>query len=348
MKFPKSGFGPIVDGNTSERVKILFYLCYMLQGKELILATKVFAQENRGRSWYVTISTAILLIASIAGAVSSLPLILRIACCLLATLLLVRMFVIYHDFLHYTILKGSKLAKPLFAIFGMYSLNPPSIWKRSHDHHHKHNSKLHTSSIGSFPIMTKEKFLQISKGEQNLYLFSRHPFTIAIGYFTVFVWGMTLRSLIKNPSKHWDSGLALVLHYGIGLGILLGFGWLSFFLGFFIPTFLSSAFGAYLFYAQHNFPTATFFDKEGWSYIGAALESSSHMKMSMPMRWFTGNIGYHHIHHTNARIPFYRLPEVYAEFPEFQEAKTTSLHPRDIRACFQMKVWDPEQGKCLP
>ncbi|MCB0782756.1 MAG: fatty acid desaturase, partial [Flavobacteriales bacterium] len=104
---------------------------------------------------------------------------------------------------------------------------------------------------------------------------------------------------------------------------------------------------AYLFYAQHNFPTATFADKDGWSYVNAALGSSSYMKMSQVMHWFTGNIGYHHIHHLNARIPFYRLPEAFEAIPELQEAKTTSLMPGEIVRCLRLKVWDPQLGRMI-
>lgn len=315
--------------------------------KQLILATKPYAKENRARSWVYTLSTMALLLTAIAGALLPLPLAARILCSLLTGLLLVRMFVIYHDFLHKSILKGSSLAKALFTLYGYYTLNPPSIWKRSHDHHHKHNSKLYTSSIGSFPIVTKEKFQGLSKGERLNYLFIRHPLTIAAGYVFAFAWGMCLLSLFRSPSKHGDSVIALLFHYGIGLLILLTLGWASFLLAFLLPAIISSAIGSYLFYAQHNFPTSTFEDKENWSYAKAALQSSSYMKMGPIMRWFTGNIGYHHVHHINALIPFYRLPEVHGAFSEFREAKTTSLHPREIWACLQMKVWDPEAGRML-
>jgi omega-6 fatty acid desaturase (delta-12 desaturase) len=77
------------------------------------------------------------------------------------------------------------------------------------------------------------------------------------------------------------------------------------------------------------------------------MKSSSFMTMSPLMHWFTGNIGYHHIHHLNASIPFYRLPEAYREIPELQQAKTTSLKIKDIIACFRLKVWDPEQQKMV-
>jgi omega-6 fatty acid desaturase (delta-12 desaturase) len=110
----------------------------------------------------------------------------------------------------------------------------------------------------------------------------------------------------------------------------------------FIPHFVASGIGSYLFYAQHNFPTVKFQDKAGWTYEKAALESSSYLKTSRIMAWFTGNIGYHHIHHLNARIPFYRLPEVLKAMPELQNPKTTTLSPREILRCLRLKVWDVE------
>ena len=74
---------------------------------------------------------------------------------------------------------------------------------------------------------------------------------------------------------------------------------------------------------------------------------SSYMKMSKLMHWFTGNIGYHHIHHINAKIPFYRLPEVYKEMPEFQNPGVTSFWPKDVLACFRIKVWDPQVDRMI-
>jgi omega-6 fatty acid desaturase (delta-12 desaturase) len=71
------------------------------------------------------------------------------------------------------------------------------------------------------------------------------------------------------------------------------------------------------------------------------------MKLSPLMNWFTGNIGYHHIHHTNSKIPFYNLPTVFKEMPEFQNAKVTSLWPRDIIKCLRLKVWDPDACRMI-
>ena len=90
-----------------------------------------------------------------------------------------------------------------------------------------------------------------------------------------------------------------------------------------------------------------FRENEEWAYEKAALESSSFMKMNPVMNWLTANIGYHHIHHLNSRIPFYRLPEVMKDIPELQHPKITSLSLKDIMACLKLKVWDKEQGKMV-
>lgn len=313
-----------------------------LEGKKLILATKPFAKEERNRSWLHTLSTLALLISSFLAVYWVEFILLKIVFSILTSLLIVRMFIIYHDYLHKAILQKSAVANVIFTLFGLYILAPRSIWKRSHDYHHKHNSKLFTSSIGSFPIITKKKYLTLKKSERRSYLFIRHPLTILLGHIFTFTFGLTLFPLMRSPDKHWDAAIALFIHYSLAVLIYINCGPLNFFLGFLLPAFLSGAMGSYLFYAQHNFPGTHFEEKDGWTYISAALNSSSYMKMNKVMHWFTGNIGYHHIHHLNARIPFYRLPETFEKIPELQKAKTTSLSPVDIIKCLRLKVWDTE------
>src|SRR5262249_28750264 len=87
-------------------------------------------------------------------------------------------------------------------------------------------------------------------------------------------------------------------------------------------------------------------DRADWDYVAAALYSSSYVRMHPVLHWFTGNIGYHHVHHLNARIPFYRLPEAMAAIVELQSPGTTSLHPFDVYRCLRLKLWDRE-GKAM-
>jgi omega-6 fatty acid desaturase (delta-12 desaturase) len=319
----------------------------MLTGKQLILATRPFAKEDRKKSWFFTITTLLILIALLLGTVCNFHWSLKLLCSIGSGFLIVRMFVIYHDHQHKAILDKSPLATFIFTIFGFYVLAPTGIWSRSHDYHHKHNSKLFSASIGSYPIYTKQKFEKLSKGEKRYYLFIRHPLTILFGYIFAFMYGMCIKSIINRFSKHIDSLVALVFHFSYQALVFYFLGWQTWILMCAIPHFISGAMGAYLFYAQHNFPGSTFVGNEEWTYEGAALESSSYMKLNVFFQWVSANIGFHHIHHLNARIPFYRLPEVMKAIPELQAAKTTSLKPKDVIACFKLKVYDFEKQELV-
>jgi omega-6 fatty acid desaturase (delta-12 desaturase) len=319
----------------------------MLQGKQLILATREFASENRRLSWWYTLSTFIILCLSLMLCIAQVPMIIRVAASIFSGLVMIRMFVIYHDYVHETILQHSKIAKLLFTVIGIYILAPITIWKSSHSYHHRHNSKLYGSNIGSFPIYSKEKYEKASLKIKMKYLFIRHPLTILFGYVFTFLWGMCLNPVLNDPIKFYDSILSLILHICIqGLLLLFG-GWQALVLFSIIPHFVGGALGAFLFYVQHNFPGTTFEGNSEWTYEGAALDSSSYLDLNPFLKWVTANIGYHHIHHLNSRIPFYRLPEVMKHFPELQHPKTTSLRLHDVMACLRLKVWDHESRQMI-
>ena len=293
------------------------------------------------------LSTAFLLLAALAGTLWNFHPAAKVACSILTGLLILRLFVIYHDQQHHAILNRSRAAEWFMRVFGIFALTASSIWRSSHDHHHKHNSKLRGSHIGSFPIMTTEQFLRMPKGKRFEYLFVRHPVTILLGYVFMFIYGMCINPFLNNPRRHFDCLVSLVLHVAIGVALVYFFDWRALLLAQTIPHLIACAIGTYLFYAQHNFPTVAFKDKAGWTYEKAALESSSYLRTNPVMRWFTANIGYHHVHHLNARIPFYRLPEVMEAIPELREARVTSLHPVDIFRCLRLKVWDVETQRMI-
>lgn len=119
-------------------------------------------------------------------------------------------------------------------------------------------------------------------------------------------------------------------------------GWSFAAFAFLIPTWIAMLSGAYLFYIQHNFPEAKIADQQDWAYVDAALSASSYLETGMVMRWFTGNIGYHHVHHLNAKIPFYRLPEAMKGLVGLQNPGRTSLSIRDISGCLRLKLWDSD------
>ncbi len=316
----------------------------MRTAKELLIASKPFASEYRWLSWWHLASTLAALTVAVAIAVADLPWAVRGLASVVVGLIGVRVFIIYHDFQHGAILRGSWLATALMYLYGISMLNPPSAWNRSHDHHHKHNSKTFGASIGSFPIMTVETFTKATSTERLAYRIARHPLTMVFGYFTVFLWGMCLRPFLNGPKRHYDGAISIVVHFALmaylatlGLDILL--------FALLIPAAIASSLGAYLFYAQHNYPAARLKPRSEWSHVEAALHSSSYITMGPVMHWFSGNIGYHHVHHLNHRIPFYRLPEAMESLEELQSPGTTTLRPADILACLRLKLWSPDEDQ---
>jgi len=309
--------------------------------------TKAFAKDNPIISWWHILSTAFLLALGVAGTLPFVPMWLRAPCSILTAFLMVRMFVIFHDQQHRAILPKSKPANVLMRFFGMCSLCPSTVWRSTHDDHHAHNCQLRIENIGSFPIMTRERFQNSSTADKVKYLLMRHPLTLLFGYATVFFYSMSLLPAIHSPRKHWDAWPAVLIHLGLAAVLVLSCGWMAFVLTMGIPFLIAGAMGAYLFYAQHNFPGVILRDKAGWTYEGAALDSSSYLRMGPILSWFTGNIGYHHIHHLNHCIPFYRLPEVYRAIPELRAAKTTTLLPRDVVNCLRLKVWCVESQQMV-
>lgn len=317
-------------------------------GKALILATKEFACEDRATSWWVVLSTLVYFAIAITGTLLPWAWPAKLICSVITALLMVRVFVIFHDHQHRAILDRSFAADFLMRFVGILALTPSSIWKSSHNYHHSHNSKLRSARIGSFPIMTQEHYAEASFVSRFVYRFMRHPLTMLCGYLTVFMGGMSLLPFIEAPRKHLDGLLALLLHFAFATTLVLFAGWTALLFTLVIPFSIAMAIGTYLFYIQHNFPDVLFRDAQGWTYEGAALDSSSFCQMPRLMHWFTANIGYHHIHHLNAKIPFYRLPEVMRALPELQHPKRISLSPRDMWTCLRLTVWDVSAQRLVP
>ena len=313
--------------------------------KELLMATRPFTEENRGKSWAVTLSSLGILAGLTAGAVLSPWWPLRLAFSLVEGLTIVRVFCLFHDFQHGALLRQSKVAEAIYFVFGVSILSPPSVWRETHNYHHAHTAKIVGSHIGSYPVVTAAMWKDLTPLQKFGYRFVRSPLNMFFAVFTVFSIGMGIKPFLRAPAKHWAGLLSLFVCYGAGAaafyfgrGDLWVFGWL-------IPMWLATMSGSYLFYAQHNFPDAHIASRQDWSFAKAATESSSYLVMGPVMNWFTANIGFHHVHHLNAAIPFYRLPEAMAGIPELQQPGRTTFSPKDIAACFALKVWDPEKNQ---
>ncbi|MFM8331680.1 MAG: fatty acid desaturase family protein [Candidatus Methylumidiphilus sp.] len=316
-------------------------------GRELLKATMPFAVDSPAESWWHVASTFGLMVAAlvVAGMAGWWP--LQLALSILGGLLVVRAFIIYHDFMHGAILRHSWLARLIFEAYGAFALTPPRSWQRSHNYHHGHVGQIAGSHIGAFPMMTTHMWREASLAKRIRYRIERHPLTVALAYLTVFGYTICLQPLLSNPVKHWDSALSLLAHFGL-VALLWVFG--GFDVAFFalmLPMAVASAIGGYLFFAQHSFKHMVVLSPETWTFYRAALESSSYMRLNAVMQWFTGNIGYHHIHHLNVKIPFYRLPEAMAAIPELQSPATTALTPAEILDCFRASLWDEDRQQMV-
>ncbi len=321
----------------------------MRTGAELNQAIKPYQEEDRARSWRLLLTTIAILLAGLVG-IAVLPEAAwpaKVALAVFVGLVQVRLFIFFHDYLHGALFHESRAASVVMSVIGFYMLAVRSVWRETHNYHHKNNAKLIGSAIGSFPVVTVGMWNSMTPTQRRLYRTVRHPATIFLGYFTVFLIGMTISPFKRDPKAHWGGPLAVVIHFAALIGLGLWLGWLTAICLVSLPSLVALGAGSYLFFAQHNFPAMKLKDRRSWDYTFAALRSSSMFDMPPLMHWFTGNIGYHHIHHLNHRIPFYRLPEAMAAIPELQVPGRTTWKPADVAACLRLAVWDPEQDRML-
>ncbi len=312
------------------------------QKKWLIKTLQPYTNENRLRSWWHVCSTFLLLVSCAFLTYFAHNWLLICLFTLLNSLLLLRLSILFHDYQHGAILRRSNIAKGFMTLLGIIVLAPASIWNRNHNYHHTHNGRVFGPSIGAYPLLTTQAYQKLSRKQQFHYRLLRHPVTIFLGYFTVFYGIFLIKPLLNKPKNHLDCLAAILLHFfliitfwiispKILLCIIL------------IPAIVSGGIASYLFYAQHNFPNAQYRLNKKNDFVFAALHSSSFMDSWKITHWFTANIGYHHIHHLNPKIPFYRLPEAMHAINALQRPGKTSLNPCDIMRCLKLKLWDDEK-----
>lgn len=309
--------------------------------KKIVRKANKYAKDDPRKSTFDVLLTFVLFLASafVAGAANIL--FVNIGFSILTGLLLLRLFVLYHDYMHGAILRKQKWAEYFFTMISVIILTPKNVWRETHNYHHAHNAKIPSSHIGSYKVVTKRQWQKMSRAQRGFYLFLRHPINMLAGVFTVFFLGMIVSSIARNVKKNYDGIILVMVYAALSIFIYMSFG-MAYVYGLLIPQAIGGCLGAYLFYAQHNFPDVELTSNAEWNPVHAALHCSSFMEMSPIMHWFSANIGYHHIHHLNHRIPYYRLPEVMNDIPELAPKHTTSLSFRDIRSCFALKVWDED------
>jgi omega-6 fatty acid desaturase (delta-12 desaturase) len=310
--------------------------------KQLLQFTRAYAIEDTRRSWRELFVTVLFTFTCFFFTQVSFHWIIRSLAVVFCGFALTRSFILYHDVIHGAIFRDSKVGSFICKVIGFIVLRPPAEWRRSHDFHHLHNTQIKTSHIGSFPLYTYDDFKKLPLTQKLVYKFARSPFVILLGYFFVFAFESIKKLFFKDSELRFQSAIAILLHSLIIFTLHRFGGWQAVVWSFILPMTLACILGSYLFYVQHNFEGAELRTDDSWDYAQSAMVSSSCLKAPKTLHWLTGNIGYHHIHHLNPKVPFYNLPKAMAEVPAFQNPTFVSLSPKNIIHSLKLKLWSPE------
>jgi omega-6 fatty acid desaturase (delta-12 desaturase) len=261
---------------------------------------------------------------------------------------LVRLFMIQHDCGHGSYFRSKRANNALGRFIGVLTLTPYDYWRLTHAEHHASTSNLDRRGMGDVDTLTVDEYRALPRGKRLAYRFKRHPLVmLGLGPIYVFVLRHRLPlGLIKRGEAPWLSTMLTNLAIAgliVGVGESVGYGTL---LTVQVPlTLMSAAMGIWLFYVQHQFETTYWAHDEEWSFYAGSLLGSSHYELPPILRWFTANIGVHHVHHLVSRIPCYRLGDTVKDHPELRAMSRLTL--RQSVGCFRLALWDEAKQRLV-
>jgi len=259
---------------------------------------------------------------------------------------MVRTFIIFHDCGHGSFFESRRANDTLGFITGVLAFAPYYLWRWEHSIHHASAGDLDRRGTGDVWTLTVQEYLEASRWKKFAYRLARNPvflFVIA----PTFLFLVRHRFVLGNPSRrermsvHWTN-LALVC---IAAGLSAVFGLKTYLLLQLSIVVLASSAGVWLFYVQHQFEGVYWARREDWDYADAALQGSSFYKLPKILQWFSGNIGFHHIHHLSPAIPNYHLPKCHDAEPLFQQVKPITL-VTSLKS-FGYRLWDEQRGRLV-
>ena len=276
----------------------------------------------------------------------SISYLLSLALAVPAAAFLVRTFIVFHDCSHGSFF-GSKRANAWMGIsLGLLLYSPFVRWRHDHAVHHASSGDLTRRGTGDIRTLTVAEYNGLPWRSRLGYRFVRNPL-VMFGLGPIFAMIIGPRIVAKGARERMRRS---VIGTNLALAVIVGalcwsIGWLDYLLVFAPAALLAGSIGIWLFYVQHQFEDAYWEDAGDWSYADAALRGSSFLKLPPPLRFCTGNIGYHHVHHLNARIPNYNLRRAHEENPIFHEVPTLSLW--DGLRAVSLKLWDEDRGRMV-
>jgi len=260
---------------------------------------------------------------------------------------MVRLFIIFHDCGHGSFFKSARANTIVGIITGFLTFTPYHQWRYQHALHHGTAGNLDRRGQGDVWTMTVEEFLHASSWKRFTYRIYRHPFFMLL-FGPLFMFLIAHRFASRHQKRRERVGviytnlalLVMVLVFSLTIG-------LKTYLLIQLPVLLiAGSMGIWLFYVQHQFPGVYWERGERWDFVKSAIEGSSFYKLPKLLQWFSGNIGFHHIHHLNSRIPNYRLPECQREVQVFGQVKAITL--LSSLALLRLRLYDEAARSLVP
>jgi acyl-lipid omega-6 desaturase (Delta-12 desaturase) len=259
---------------------------------------------------------------------------------------LVRIFIILHDCGHGSFFASRRANEIVGSICGVLTFTPFFQWRRDHAMHHATSSDLDRRGFGDVPVLTVSEYLAKSPRERLLYRIYRHPL-IMIGFGPFYTFLISHRFVLPTSTGRERRSVYATNAALLGLVALAAatIG-LDTYLLVQLPVFCFAGSAAvWMFYCQHQFEGAYWSRHEAWGYEDAAIKGSSYFRLPTVLQWFTGNIGFHHVHHLCPRIPNYFLPQAHRSHSLFQQATTITI--RTSLKAFGLKLWDEERQRLV-
>ena len=271
---------------------------------------------------------------------------ITLALAVLAAGFLVRIFIIFHDCGHGSFFRTRRANRLTEFVTGVLTFTPYRQWRHKHALHHATSGDLDRRGTGEIWTMTVREYLESSRWKRLSYRLARNPLVLfGLAPFYVFLVQQRFpsRAVGKRERRgvYWTNGalLAIVVLMSLTIGIkayvLIQLPIIT----------LAAAAGVWLFYVQHQFEDVQWERRADWDYVQAALRGSSFYKLPKVLQWFTGNIGFHHIHHLSPAIPNYNLERCHKETPVFQQVKPVTLWCSLKSLSF--RLWDEQRRKLV-
>ncbi len=259
-----------------------------------------------------------------------------------------RMFIFQHDCGHASFFNSRSLNNAVGIFLGFLTLTPYFYWRRAHAHHHATSGDLDRRSLGDVDTLTVKEYIALSRWGRIKYRLYRHPVTL-------FVLGGIWLFILKHRfpwdiPRTWKKEWASVIWTNLAVLGIIVLAWkligIERFLLVQLPiTIIGGSVGIWLFYIQHQFEDTYWRNTPEWDFHRAGIEGSSLYDLPSVLHWFTGNIGFHHIHHLASRIPNYRLKECFRKVPEVHGVTRLTFW-QSLRSA-RLHLWDEESRKLV-